>query len=530
LQNQTAPAPLSQKKDRMPTLRLILGDQLNQNHSWFSKPDKDVTYCLFETWSETNYTRHHLQKITGFFLAMRHFAKHLKEQGHRVIYRDLDATRHLQLESITDNLLHAAKEIKADLIGYQLPDEYRLDQELKSLSKRFAGVIEVVDSEHFLSTRDDLAELFDGKKTYLMETFYRMMRKRHRVMMEPNNEEPLTGKWNYDHDNRGSLPKDIAFPAASTFPRDATPIVDLLNRNGVETMGRMKDNQFTYPVTYEECREALRDFVQNRLPLFGTYQDAMTVKHPLLYHANLSFAMNTKMLSPKEVIDAAVAEWESRPDEITVNQVEGFIRQILGWREYMRGVYWAKMPQFALKNDLDHQAKLPAWYWTGDTKMNCLSHAVNQSLDLAYAHHIQRLMITGNFALILGVHPDEVDAWYLGVYIDAIEWVEITNTRGMSQRADGGQIATKPYCSSANYVNKMSDYCKGCHYKYKEKTGDKACPFNSLYWDFLDRHREKFGNNFRMAFMYRTWDKRNGDDKAAILERAAWVKENVDKL
>jgi len=511
-------------------LRLLLGDQLNRNHSWFAAVEKDVTYALFETWSETNYTRHHIQKITGFFLAMRAFAEELRAAGHTVVYRTLDETRELQLESISDNLLQLAGEIGADTIAYQLPDEYRLDEELKRLKDNFKGEVTAVDSEHFLSSRTDLEELFAGKKTYLMETFYRMMRKRHEVMMEPNGEEPVTGQWNYDHDNRGSLPKDIAFPEASTFPRDATAIVELLDRHGVETMGRMADNRFTYPVTRDECLEALDDFVTNRLPLFGTYQDAMTVAHPLLYHANLSFAMNTKMISPKEVIDAAVATWQARPEDIAVNQVEGFVRQILGWREYMRGVYWAKMPQFGLKNDLDHQAKLPDWYWTGETKMNCLSHAVNQSLDLAYAHHIQRLMITGNFALILGVHPDEVDAWYLGVYIDAIEWVEITNTRGMSQRADGGLVATKPYCSSANYVNKMSDYCKGCHYKYKLRTGELACPFNSLYWDFLDRHREKFGNNFRMAFMYRTWDKKDGEEKAAILERAAWVKENADSL
>jgi len=512
------------------TLRLVLGDQLNTEHSWFSEVDSDVTYCLFETWSETTYARHHIQKITGFFLAMRAFADTLRAAGHQVVYRTLDETRELQLESITDNLAELAGAQDAVLVSYQLPDEYRLDQELTRFAEDYSGEVTVVDSEHFLSSRDDVEQLFEGKKTYLMETFYRMMRRRHAVMMEPNGEEPITGQWNYDHDNRGSLPKDISFPEASTFPRDATEIVEMIQRHDIPTMGRMKDNQFTYPINRTECTEALEDFVANRLPLFGTYQDAMTVKHPLLYHANLSFAMNLKMISPKEVIDAAVAEWQKRPDDIEINQVEGFVRQILGWREYMRGVYWAKMPEFGAKNHLDHQLSLPKWYWTGETKMNCLSHAINQSLDLAYAHHIQRLMVTGNFALVLGAHPDEVDAWYLGVYIDAIEWVEITNVRGMSQRADGGLVATKPYCSSANYINKMSDYCKGCHYSHKKKTEDDACPFNSLYWDFLDRHRDKFSNNFRMAFMYRTWDKKSGEDKAAILERAEWVKKHREEL
>ena len=512
------------------TLRLILGDQLNQHHSWYkTPPNKETTYALFETHSEATYTRHHVQKIVGFFLSMRQFADWLRNEGHQVVYRTLDDTKKSGLESITDNLTKLADELGAETVEYQLPDEWRLDEEMKSFQENFGGVIKAYDTEHFMSDRMDVRDQFKGKKKYLMETFYREMRRRHQVLMDPSG-EPETGTWNYDQENRGALPKDISFPKASTFERDAKEILDLIERHNIPTMGRMKTSTFTYPTNREECLEALEDFCQNRLQFFGTYQDAMTVAHPLLYHANLSFAMNLKMISPKEVIDRAIEEYRNGSKEITFNQLEGFVRQIIGWREYMRGVYWAQMPEFSYKNDLDHQAKLPAWYWTGDTKMNCLSHAVNQSLDLAYAHHIQRLMITGNFALILGAHPDEVDAWYLGVYIDAIEWVEITNTRGMSQRADGGLIATKPYCSSANYVNKMSDYCKSCHYNYKKKVGEKACPFNSLYWDFLDRHREKFSNNFRMAFMYRTWDKKGGEEKEEILKRAAHVKEHINEL
>lgn len=516
-------------------VRLLLGDQLNEKHSWFSKTDPETVYCLFETHSEATYCRHHLQKITGFFLSMRAFAKRLRELGHQVIYRDLDETKKLGLDSIVDNLQRVVAETGATEVEYQLPDEWRLDQELQEFASSGLGgaagkvTVTAVDSEHFLSTRDDLREIFAGKKTYLMETFYREMRRRHDVLMDANG-EPTTGQWNYDQENRGTLPKDISFPEATTFEHDATEIVEMIERHGIETMGRMPDRQFTYPTTRAECLEALDDFCQHRLPLFGTYQDAMTVAHPLLYHANLSFAMNTKRLSPKEVIDAAIDAWRKDPERITFNQVEGFVRQIIGWREYMRGVYWAQMPDFATTNSLEHDGDLPEWYWTGDTKMNCLSHAVNQSLELAYAHHIQRLMVTGNFALVLGVNPDEVDAWYLGVYIDAIEWVEITNTRGMSQRADGGLIATKPYCSSANYINKMSDYCKSCHYNHKKRVGEQACPFNSLYWDFLDRHRDRFAGNFRMAMMYRTWDKRSAEEKGEILERAAWVKAHRDEL
>ncbi|NJB84945.1 deoxyribodipyrimidine photolyase-related protein [Lewinella marina] len=508
-------------------LRLILGDQLNENHSWFREVDNATVYCLFETHSEATYTRHHVQKITGFFLAMRAFANRLRELGHHVVYRSLDETLAAGHHSITDCVSHLRREQENPAFEYQLPDEWRLDQELKLYSEKAGGV--ACDSEHFLSVREDVGRLFADKQRYLMETFYREMRRRHDILMDANG-EPATGQWNYDQDNRGRISAEVSIPESPRFERDGGEIVTLLERHGIATMGRMPGNRFTYPVTRRECLEALSDFCRHRLVHFGTYQDAMTTRHPLLFHANLSFAMNTKLLGPREVIDAAINAWRERPEEITINQVEGFVRQILGWREYMRGVYWAQMPEFAEVNALDHRADLPEWYWTGDTKMNCLSHAINQSLDLAYAHHIQRLMITGNFALILGAHPDAVDAWYLGVYIDAIEWVEITNTRGMSQRADGGLIATKPYCSSANYINKMSDYCRGCHYDPKQHTGPRACPFNSLYWDFLDRHRERLGSNYRMAFMYKGWERKGGEQQAAILERAAWVKAHVNEL
>ena len=508
-------------------LRLVLGDQLNEQHSWFQTVNEDTVYCLFETHSEASYCEHHIQKITGFFLAMRAFGDRLRELGHRVIYRNLDETHSLGLESITDCVNHFAKEQEIQVFEYMLPDEYRLNEELKAYAEKVGGV--AYDTEHFMSSRDDVTKLFAGKQSYLMERFYREMRRRHNVLMDPNG-EPATGQWNYDQENRGGLPNDISFPAASVFPRDATSIAELIERHGIKTMGRMKDNHFTYPVTRAECREALEEFCTKRLRFFGTYQDAMTMHDPLLYHANLSFAMNTKLLTPREVIDRAIRAYQEDPEHISFNQVEGFVRQIIGWREYMRGVYWDQMPGFETVNSLGHDLSLPKWYWTGKTKMNCLSHAVNQSLDLAYAHHIQRLMITGNFALILGAHPDDVDAWYLGVYIDAIQWVEITNTRGMSQRADGGLVATKPYCSSANYINKMSDYCKSCHYNHKKRVGEDACPFNSLYWDFLDRHREKFESNFRMKMMYRAWERKDSEEQTAILERAAWVKANREEL
>jgi deoxyribodipyrimidine photolyase-related protein len=274
----------------------------------------------------------------------------------------------------------------------------------------------------------------------------------------------------------------------------------------------------------------LDTFIKERLVLFGTYQDAMTGRDAFLFHARISFALNAKIISPQEVVQSVTAYYRANSDSIGINQVEGFVRQVIGWREFMRGIYWAKMPEFAALNKLEHEADLPAWYWTGETKMKCLAHSIGQSLTHAYAHHIQRLMVTGNFALLLGVDPDEVDAWYLGIYIDAIEWVEITNTRGMSQFADGGIVGTKPYMASANYINKMSDYCGDCHYDRKLRHGVKACPFNSLYWAFVDRHRERLARNGRIGQMVRLWDRMEADEREATLAQAAFYTENADSL
>ncbi len=508
------------------TIRLILGDQLNHKHSWYEESSEKVLYVMMECLSETNYVRHHIQKVVGFFLAMRHFSHRLQQRGHHVLYLSLDDERNRQ--SFSDNLEWIFAETGAERFEYQLPDEYRLEEELRSFSEKTDLNCQSYDSEHFLSERQTLKEMFEGKKTYLMERFYRRMRVQHNVLMEEDGETPLTGKWNYDAANRKKLPKSVEIPLPKHFTRDVQELVDMLQSKSVETIGEIKENRFTYPVTREEALELLDHFLEVRFAHFGTYQDAMVERDDLLFHSKLSFTLNTKLLDPLEVIQAVEAYWREHQDSIDIAQAEGFIRQILGWREYMRGIYWAKMPEYAELNYFDHQARLPAWYWTGDTKMNCLRHAIKQSLEKAYAHHIQRLMVTGNFALLLGVHPDEVDAWYLGIYIDAIQWVEITNTRGMSQFADGGIVGTKPYVSSANYIHKMSDFCSGCHYDHKEKTGPKACPFNSLYWDFYNRHEEKLSNNPRIGMMYRTWARMKDKDK--ILEQAAAYKENADKL
>lgn len=518
---------LTMNYPKVNTLRLILGDQLNRQHSWFDTIDEQVAYCFFETHSEATYVKHHIQKVCAFFSAMRKFAKELELVGHKVIYHQLDEVA--ELKSIPDKVKFCLQQCTAEHFEYQLPDEHRLDEALKSLCQEIEQSSKVVDSEHFLSTRTEVAETFKGKKTYLMETFYRNMRRKHHILMEENG-EPLTGKWNYDHDNRGKLPTKLVLPKVKRFAHNVSEIIALLQVKGIETIGRIPNNEIYFPLDRKEALAALKDFCSHRLIHFGDYQDALTIRDNLLFHSLLSFAMNVKMLSPLEVCQAVIAEWEKRPDEISINQPEGFIRQVIGWREYMRGVYWAKMPDYAKTNFFDHQAKLPTWYWTGNTKMKCLNQSINESLDNAYAHHIQRLMVTGNFALLIGTHPDEVDAWYLGVYIDALEWVEITNTRGMSQWADGGLVATKPYISSANYIHKQGDYCKNCFYDRKLKVGDRACPYNSLYWDFLHRHEDKLRNNFRMRMIYRVWDRFNDDTKVEIIQKADWVKKNIEIL
>ncbi|MFN7014840.1 MAG: cryptochrome/photolyase family protein, partial [Bacteroidia bacterium] len=397
------------------TLRLILGDQLNLKHTWFNEVRKDVLYVMMEIRQETDYVQHHIQKVLVFFLAMRHFAEELKIKGHNVYYMCLDDP--INTQSLTQNLNNFIHEFKITHFEYMLPDEYRLDIQLKEFCSTLNILYKAYDTEHFYSSRTELAELFKGKKTFLMESFYRHMRKKHGVMMQGEN--PIGGKWNFDAENRKKLSEKIALPQSKLFKRNVNQFIKLLLQHQIKTIGNINPESFIWPITRQENLELLDFFAQHLLSLFGTYQDAMTTQSWSVFHSRLSFGMNVKLISPQEVIIRCIAEWEKRPNEISIPQIEGFVRQILGWREYMRGIYWAKMPEYSQLNFFNHQAKLPQWFWTAQTKMNCLHHAIKQSLDYAYAHHIQRLMITGNFALLAGIHPDEVDKWYLGIYIDA---------------------------------------------------------------------------------------------------------------
>lgn len=517
-------------------LRLILGDQLNARHSWYRKPCDQTLYLIAELKQETGYVKHHVQKVCAFFLAMENFAQALEQAGHQVLHLTLDQTcEHPSLPSLIAALV---KQYGITSFEYQRPDEYRLLDQLSAIRANPKSIqspnleVNEYDTEHFLLAFEDIPKQFKAGKAHRMEAFYRRMRKQHQILMKEG--EPAGGKWNYDQENRQSFKKadldDIPDPLV--FSNDIGAILERINRHQISYFGHT-DTHISWPCNRRQALDLLSDFLERQLPKFGVFQDAMTDQSPhswSLYHSRLSFAINSKMLSPERVIRQSLDYCEARPGHASLAQLEGFIRQILGWREYIRGMYWANMPDYQKKNALNAMNPLPSWFWSGDTTMNCLKQSITQSLDYAYAHHIQRLMIIGNFALLAGLNPDELDAWYLGIYIDAIEWVEMPNTRGMSQFADGGLIASKPYAASANYINKMSDYCKTCRYDPKLKTGENACPYNALYWDFLLRHQETMRNNPRMAFPYKQLEKMSEAQTEAIQHHAATLIETLNQL
>lgn len=509
----------------MKTLRLILGDQLNIKHSWFKDTDEEVLYCMFEMRQETDYVKHHIQKVIGFFSAMRQFHLDLTSNGHDVIYFKINNDKNTQ--SLIDNLSKIIDSHQISNFEYLLPDEYRLDEQLKSFCSTIKISSKAVSTEHFYTNREDLKTFFKGKKQYLMENFYRDMRKKHDILML--SDQPEGGKWNYDKSNRNKWKGDGNIPNYKLFKNDVTEVVEDIENTDINTIGKFKTKTFSYPISRIQALEQLKHFCEHLLIHFGDYQDAMHTDEDYLYHSRLSFAMNLKLISPKDIVKTVMNYYRKHGDTIAISQVEGFVRQVIGWREYMRGMYWAFMPDYKNLNELNNQNKLPEFFWTGNTKMNCLKHAIENSLNNSYAHHIQRLIITGNYALLTQTNPDEVDAWYLGIYIDAVEWVQLTNTRGMSQFADGGKIATKPYVSSGSYINKMSNYCSSCHYNKSKKTEDDACPFNSLYWNFLDEKREYLGNNFRMGMMYSLLDKMDNNQLKKIKDKAQHIIAHQDE-
>ena len=506
------------------TLRLILGDQLNPQHSWFGVVDDRVIYVLMELRQETDYVLHHAQKILAIFAAMRDFARHLVDAGHRVHYLAIDDPTNQP--SMTANLDALITRYGATVLEYQDPDEWRLDAQLADYARHLKIPCQKVSSEHFYTERHEAAE-FAGRTKWLMETFYRHMRVRHKVLVD-DAKKPVGGQWNFDAENRKSWPGMPLEPSDARTPHDHSALWQTIVLAGVKSFGEPNAARLAWPLNRAEALRQLDAFIAHALPNFGDFQDAMSSKAWRLFHSLLSFALNTKMLNPREVVGKAEAA--GRAGHAPMAAAEGFIRQILGWREYVRGFYWAHMPGYAQHNLFGHTQPLPAWFWTGETKMCCMAAAIGQSLGQAHAHHIQRLMVIGNFALLAGLDPTEVHKWYLGVYIDAFEWVELPNTVGMSQFADGGLLATKPYVSSAAYIDRMSDYCKGCHYDKKLREGERACPFNALYWDFHARNKDKLANNPRIGMVYRQLEKMTPAAVKSFQAQAVNLRNTLEQL
>ncbi|EPX82558.1 cryptochrome/photolyase family protein [Salipiger mucosus] len=495
----------------MSRLVLVLGDQLSEDLAALREADRDNDVVVMaEVAAETDYVPHHPKKIALIFAAMRKFAARLREAGWDLRYTQLDDTENAG--SIPGELLRRAEETGAREVIATEPGEWRLIEALGEMPLE----VRMLEDDRFLASHRDFESWAEGRKALRMEYFYRDMRRRTGLLME--GDDPAGGQWNYDSENRKPPPEGIDFGGPMQFTPDETveEVLDLVEAKFPNNFGDLRP--FHYATDPAQARRALAHFIKNALPKFGDYQDAMLRENAHLYHAVLSPYLNIGLLSPMEVCRATEEAW--RDGTAPLNAVEGFIRQIIGWREYIRGIYFLQGPEYARRNALNHQRSLPGLFWGGETRMNCLSHAVDQTREHAYAHHIQRLMVTGNFSLISGLNPQQVHEWYMASYVDAFEWVMTANTIGMTQFADGGIVASKPYVSSGNYIDRMSDYCRDCHYSVKAKTGENACPFNLLYWHFLDRHRDRFEENPRMAQMYRTWDRMNEDKRETVLREA----------
>jgi deoxyribodipyrimidine photolyase-related protein len=481
---------------------LVLGDQLSENNPALAASDPSCDRVLMiETRGEAAHVPSHKQRIALFLSAMRHRAGELSSSGWSVDYVDLEAA----CGSLAEGLAEAVKRHKATCVRVAEPGEWRILEAIRDACEESGADLEILDDPHFYVTRDEFSSWAADRKSLIMEHFYRATRKRFRVLVEDG--KPTGGKWNFDRENRGTFgsegPEDLPDPMRFTRDEITEAVLSDVERHFPDHPGRLET--FRWPVTRTQARRALTDFVSRRLPRFGEYQDAMWQDEPFLYHSLISASLNLKLLDPRECIDAAVEAW--RNEQAPIQAVEGFVRQILGWREFIRGIYWLKMPDYAEGNALNARRPLPSFYWTGETGMNCMAQAIGQTLDHGYAHHIQRLMITGNFALLAGIDPAAVCDWYLAIYVDAVEWVELPNTLGMALHADGGVVGTKPYAASANYIRRMSNYCEDCQYKTDRRTGEDACPFNFLYWDFLARHRDRFRDNRRMTFPMRNLDR-----------------------
>ena len=499
----------------MTTLIPIFADQLTLDLPPLCLSEKDDSVILMmEVRGEAETVPHHRKKLIFLFSAMRHFAKALERDGWTVDYVSL--TDPDNLGSFSKEMKRAIERHKPDQIRLCEPSEYRVLEEVKTWDSHFNVPATVMADTRFIASKEEFASWAEGRKQYRMEYFYRDMRRKTGLLM--SGDSPEGGQWNFDKENRKPAKADLFMPSPKKFdPDHITQDVIAMVRTEFPTRYGDVDG-FFFAVTRECALESLDYFVKEALPRFGDYQDAMLTGEPFLYHSLLSLYLNAGLLGPLEICRAVENAYQS--GDAPINAAEGYIRQIIGWREYVRGIYWHFMPEYLDRNALNAARDLPDFYWTGETDMHCLSEATGQTKEHAYSHHIQRLMITGNFAMLIGVDPKQVHEWYLAVYIDAFEWVELPNTLGMSQFGDGGLLGSKPYASSGSYINRMSNYCGSCKYDVKARTGPKACPFNSLYWHFIDRNQDTLKGNNRMSMIYRNLEKMDPELKSEILDTA----------
>ncbi len=499
----------------MTTIRLILGDQLSACVSSLrdAKPEDIILIC--EVMEEATYVPHHPKKIAFLFSAMRHFAQELREQHKNVRYIALDDADNTN--SFEGEVNRAIKATSATSLIITEPGEYRLLKIFKEWEKKFGIPVEIRADDRFLCDIDEFKKWAGNKRQTRMEYFYRDMRKKHRILVE-GNDEPTGGQWNFDKENRKSPPKGLRSPKRISHRKDqiTKDVLELVKGRFSKHFGNLEP--FHYAVTRKQALIELDHFIKELLPHFGDYQDAMVAGEPYLYHSLISSYLNAGLLLPLEI--CRKAEDAYRAGKAPLNAVEGFIRQILGWREYVRGIYWLHMPKYGDMNYFGATEPLPEFYWTANTKMACVAEAVTHTRDHAYSHHIQRLMVTGNFAMLAGLDVKQVQEWYLSVYSDAYEWVEMPNTLGMALYGDGGIMGSKPYAASGKYIHKMSNFCSSCPYNPNQTTEHNSCPFNALYWDFMVRNRAKLSRNHRLPYVYATWEKFSPQKQAAIKSKA----------
>jgi deoxyribodipyrimidine photolyase-related protein len=508
-------------------LVLVLGDQLDIQSAAFDHfhPQRDRIW-MAEVEREAAHVWCHKQRLVFFFSAMRHFRNELNERGWKVEYHELKADPGEDRgKSFGEILVSELARLRPERVILVAPGDWRVREEFCAVEKASGTAFEHRPDRHFYLEPDQFAAWATGRKGLVLENFYRWMRQQFDILLEPDG-QPAGGSWNFDHDNREPFPKAGPPPA----PRKSFP-PDKLTRKVMAMVatrfaGHPGDlDGFDWPVTREEARTALDDFIRHRLPGFGRFQDAMWAGEPVLHHSRLSAPMNVKLLSPREAVEATLGAWQA--GRVPLNSAEGFIRQIIGWREFVRGVYWLHMPGYAALNELgcDQGQDVPRSFWTGETEMNCVREAMRSVIDGAWGHHIHRLMVLGLYAQLLGVHPRKFHDWHMAMYADAIDWVSLPNTLGMSQYGDGGIMATKPYCASGNYIHKMSNYCRGCRYDYSAATGPGACPMTTLYWDFLDRHRARLVRNGRMLCQIRNLERKAAEVMKEIRAAASQIRE-----